>query len=217
MKPELQLVALSLRPARYSTEFSAAAARVLLLCSPDDAVGTASEWLEEDGWVVISVLRSESVEPEDWAADDPMRALAERAADGAPQILVNRVCTESWRLDRAEGSGSVPEIDVDEIARSFYEFGGWWITSDDGAEAIHSPNGALVLPLWPADKPPQNWSPETGELESLDVVSILELVLTEVDDNDALVGICAFDQITTMHPLLLLDAMTKLQSVIIFN
>lgn len=199
--PPLRFLALDLYPADPASVYSSAAVEAFVQCSPELAVATVRGWLASEGWVTHRVVRHRAAAPTDWEVGTDARSMAERALSGSPQLHNRRVERERWSL--AGTSVDASAFDVAQFVREIHDAGALWLQSNEGVEDITSPRGATVLPLWPAKRGPRRWSPDVGVLAPVELASLLDNVLLEVDQQDGLIGICDEDVVHVVHPGLL--------------
>ncbi len=199
MKVPLRFLALDLFPIDAESEWSSAAAEVHLISAPTEAVGTVRRWLCEQGWHTNRVLRHRASSPEDWPSDSDGRRWAELALSGRPQVHTGHVLEEMWSLasGRAVSEDSVTLAD---FAAALRDNGGWWLKSEQGVASLTSPGGETVFPLWLRSSPPVGWTSDGGALVPVELESLLDNILLEVDQYGDLIGLGAGDLLRTVHP-----------------
>jgi len=197
----LRFLALDLYRTDPESEFSSATVEAYLWCRPEAAVATVRGWMAAEGWVTNRVLRHREADASDWTSGSEGRALAEKASAGTPQVHTRRVARERWSL--SESPTSEPNIDVVSFAHELREHGASWLASDAGVEAISSPRGETVLPIWLAHRPPVAWSSDAGRLAAVELASLIDNVLLEVDQHGDLIGMACGDTVELVHPGLL--------------
>jgi len=197
----LRFLALDLYRPDAESDFSSATVEAYLWCLPEVAVARVRGWMASEGWVTNRVLRHRKADPSDWLPNSEGREMAEKALAGSPQIHTRRVARERWSL--GEVSTPEPVIDVSRFARDVRENGACWLQSGEGVEAITSPRGETVLPIWVASRPPITWSSDVGQLATLELASLIDNVLLEVDQQGDLVGMAYGDAVELVHPGLL--------------
>lgn len=195
----LRFLVLDLYPSSEDSEFCAATADVFVRCSASHAVGTVRSWLASEGWVTNRVLRHRETTPEDWGTTSEEKVMADRAVrDGIPQVRMRRVHQARWSLVGTEAADPAP--DLARFAAGVNKSGALWLQGSGGVEAITAPSGESAVPIWLADRPPLAWSTDVGQLAPVDLDSLLDHVLPEIDQQGDLVAIGAGDSLYLVHP-----------------
>ena len=198
----LRYASLDLYPMEEESEFSAATAGVFLRCAPDEAVCKTREWLATQGWITNRVLRHFETKPEDWHVESDDRRMAEAALSGTPQIRTRRVRQEHWSLGGSP-TQAVGGPTVSEFALAIRVGGATWLESEDGVEGITSPAGESVVPMWIADAPPTQLVAPHGRRTAVELESLIDNVLLEVDQHGDLIGMGRGDDMALVHPAML--------------